>query len=186
MLAYAYKGAYSLDLYLSVYYYVERFNAIFNYDMIKIATKLIAGLEKHKENFGHVSMLSHQFGIERERPLFDQYKQIFDKTIEVNNHQQKKSKFVENENLYQAFIDNPEGFYHTLYSQHSGSAIFNSWDADKLFSHIKRMKARELFAFNAFLADRGTSLRESEKNFKNTSEKDTGYKTNEELKRLCV
>lgn len=150
LISYALKGAFPLDHYLSVFYYIDRFNDILGYNMQHLAKRIILALEKHKKSFAMVHSLSRQFGIEKERKYYNEYLMIFKKALKINEAIDEKQKSADQGELFAAFSRNPQEFYETAYKQY-GTPIFPSWSGVKAFAQIKKMTPTQILGLANFL-----------------------------------
>jgi len=147
----ALAGQFSLDRYLSVFHFMERFPGILKNDPADIADKLIAAVKKHAANFAYVPMLNEHFGVKQDQRNYEYFLKLFRELIKVNDGISKKQRKQNNIDLFETFKQNPEVFYKVTGEQYYDRQIFNDWDFDSFYQQITAMTPNQLRALNNFI-----------------------------------
>jgi len=150
LLTYAYQGGFPLSYYLSIFFYTERFNHIFRYDMKVLAKKIIRAIKKNKDKFFYEPSLSNQFGIEEEREYYQEYLAIFRAAVEVNEEISKSIALSNSSSLFDLFENNREAYYNKV-EENPSEIKLASWNIGKTFNILKNMGGSELLDFRTFI-----------------------------------
>jgi hypothetical protein len=165
MLKYAFNGEYTLDTYLSVFYYVHRFNHIFRYDMKFLAKKLIHAISKYRNKFAYSPMFSHQFGIETDRENYAEYLAIFKAANKINELANADKTSTKSNDLFIMFVNDRTAFYKKIENNPEGELNLASWNAHKTFHIIKKMRGDEILEFRSFVSRFHSKFRKRDLNF---------------------
>jgi hypothetical protein len=153
---FALNGQFSLDRYLSVFHFMERFPGILKNDPAVIADQLIAAVQKHADNFQYVPMLKEHFGIQSDQRNFEFFLKLFRELNKANEHVKDLQNHQTDLSLFETFKQDPQVFYKAVSEQYYDRGIFNSWDFDEFYKEVEAMKPNQLRALNAYLKNRYT------------------------------
>jgi len=151
---YALAGQYSLDRYLTVFHYLERFPEILKYDPVEVEAKLATAVEAHAAGFPYVPMLDHHFDVREDQPNKELFTMLFRKLVSVNQQiarQQEQQTYIE---LFQTFKTSPNAFYKAVNEHYYEQPVFASWDFEKFRAHFDTLTGNQLRQFSQFLQDR--------------------------------
>lgn len=151
---FALAGQYSLDRYLTVFHYLERFPHVLKYDPAAVAAKLTAAVEEHASGFPYVPMLEHHFDVREDQPNKELFAALFRKLMEVNQRvasQQQKQTDID---LFQTFKTRPETFYKAVNENYYERPVFTSWDPEQFQALFESLTNNQLRMFSGFLQGR--------------------------------
>ncbi|MBB6131723.1 hypothetical protein [Mucilaginibacter lappiensis] len=150
----ALQGLFSLDRYLSVFHFLERFPEILAYDPKEVTEKLKAAVREHAANFFYVPMLKEHFDVKQEQKNYEYFKDLFLVLNEVNEQVSKEMGCKNDLDLFTAFAQDPDSFYKAAYEQYSDRPILATWDFDAFYSRFREMTNNQLRGFSNFLKNR--------------------------------
>lgn len=150
----ALQGLFSLDRYLSVFHFLERFPEILKYDPKEVTEKLKDAVRKHAGNFFYVPMLKEHFGIKPDQRNYEFFRDLFQVLNEVNEQVSKATGLKNDLDLFTAFSRDPDSFYKAVYEQYSERPILASWDFETFYIRFQEMTNNQLRGFSAFLKNR--------------------------------
>lgn len=153
MFGFAVKGAYPLDRYLSILYYLERYPEIKQYDISAASAKLIKGIKANQRKFQHDDALRDKFGIEKTRENYTHFLELFKALNEVNNGLRTEQIESNRAGLFKEFKDTPDMFYQKA-NELNDVPFLAHWNFVEFLSYFKTMPTSEIPRFNRFLRGR--------------------------------
>ncbi|WP_428331615.1 P-loop NTPase fold protein [Mucilaginibacter sp.] len=151
---YAVAGQYSLDRYLTVFHYLERFPEILKYDPVEVEARLAAAVEAHAARFPYVPMLDHHFDVREDQPNKELFATLFRKLVAVNQQIARQQEQQTDIDLFKTFKTNPETFYKAVNERYYERPVFASWDFEKFRAQFDTLTGNQLRLFSRFLQDR--------------------------------
>jgi hypothetical protein len=152
----AMEGKLSLDKYLSVFHFTERFDRILRYNLEETCEHLIGALKAHEKQFEYLPMLDMHFDIEPGRPTYALFRKLFDAMLEVNKQIAKSKELKTTGTLFLLFKKDKGAFYQQVYELYPPRSVFAVWKFSPFYNHFKKMTNSELRYFIGFLKKRYT------------------------------
>ncbi|QEC78969.1 hypothetical protein FSB76_24590 [Mucilaginibacter ginsenosidivorax] len=154
MYEFALQGLFSLDRYLSVFHFLERFPEILGYDPKEVTEKLKAAVREHAGNFFYVPMLKEHFGVKPDQRNYEYFRDLFQVLNEVNEQVSNAIGRKNDTDLFTAFSQDPDSFYKAVHEQYSDRPILANWDFDAFYIRFQEMTNNQLRGFSTFLKNR--------------------------------
>lgn len=184
MLEFAYAGAYPLDRYISILYYLQRFPQIKKYNIDEESKRLIEGVKVNRNKFQHDEILPEKFPINSTVDSYEVYLNLFQTLNEVNISIKQKTVTSRRLDLFELFKNDPEHFYKEVNMLNIGTPIFSYWNFEDFYQVFTGMKPSSIPRFTKFIQDWFNQIESIDKLeltfletfFNNLCKQDEGYK----------
>lgn len=128
------KGLYNLENYITIFYYIARFNNPLKFHSLdNLEKRIIKGIRKGKDKYKHIPSLQMFLHINSDSEFYKHLINIRDICIIINNEKKQILDDIESENLQKLYIEDWESFNNLLLNKEHIS-IFNSFDITKFYS----------------------------------------------------
>lgn len=158
MLEYCDNGEYELVDYLTIFYFITRFDNPLHYDLKLLEKRIIKGMNKGKLNYKHIPQLEHQlFRFDSNEVILNLYSNIKNETLMINSglYSREEMKLIEEseklfyENIYEFYKKVLQINDRTYYSN-----LFKYFNINKLYSFLLNAENDKLWTFNNFIYQR--------------------------------
>lgn len=137
LLSYADKGLFKLGDYMTIFYYVARFNNPLKFKSLEnLEKRIIRGLKKGVTNYNYIPNLDMYLKVDNNSEFYKNFIKIRETCLEINNKIRLKHILIETENLENLYRTDFELFDNRLTdkkSQWSSTSILNHFNVNKFF-----------------------------------------------------
>lgn len=137
LLSYADKGLFKLGDYMTIFYYVARFNNPLKFKSLEnLEKRIIRGIKKGVTNYNYIPNLDMYLKVDNNSEFYKNFIKIRETCLEMNNKIRLKHILIETENLENLYRTDFELFDNRLTdkkSQWSSTSILNHFNVNKFF-----------------------------------------------------